>query len=493
MSLSHTALSLADVQEAAAEAYEIFGELGRGPRGLTIYLARERSARASMVLLELQPTGRGSAGFEEFALEFAGEVHAPGSVTGRICPSCGASDPRSGRFCARCRFNFADAADRPIRSRQELAQQVSSQTNNTYDILGEVDQAEGRGIVYFARDRGTGGLVALRLQPDEAAGAREEYSLDVTRSLDSLLASLPQAESPHPDTGDHRRTIVRPRDSAESSPGGAATGEEQIGRSWGRGRTRRARRGLHWFLGVVGGLVVVAAGLFLVLQGRGTTRPAPDAPLPLDTSAVRPSPPPEPDVVASATPEPPSPPPPAAASVPELLTLRLGGVPPAAAVMVDSQQIDSLVARLPRGTHTISIAAKGYKALAREVEVSSDTTLDLSAELAALKVKADPCKYPGEQYNAHGECYDEPPRLRRGTTLVQLPSDFPGTPRPSTVWVKVAADGSTGLVEPSKRSAPGFEELALQRAALLEWTPATLNGKPVPGWLEVEIRPVRPR
>jgi hypothetical protein len=494
MSLPDAVLPLADVQEAAAEAYEIYGELGRGARGLPVYLARERSERGRMVLLELHPAGGGS---EEFYLEFAGEVHAPGSVTGRICPSCGVTDPRSGRFCARCRYNFADSAARPARSRQELFEQVRTQTSNTYDILGEVDHAEGRGVVYLARAQGTGALVALRLQYDDRAGDREEYSLDATSSLDSLLASLVQAEAPGSRTAEHRRTIVRQRESASAFGRAAeAPGDGPRPRSWGRERARRRSRRIHWAIGVLGTLFVVGAVILVTARMQDTGRSAPlDLPVPLDTSAIRPIPQESPPAALQpeSLPLPPAgeslPPDTSEPQPPATITLRFSGVPAAAVVKVDSEPVDSQMARMPPGTHTVSVAASGYKELVKSVEILSDSTLDLSADLASLKVKFDPCRYPGQQYNVAGECYDEPPRLKRGSTLVRLPPDFVGNPRPSAQWVKVSADGRTVRVEPSRRSAPEFEELSTQQAYSLVWDPATKNDRPVAGWLEVELKP----
>ena len=173
------------------------------------------------------------------------------------------------------------------------------------------------------------------------------------------------------------------------------------------------------------------------------------------------------------------------------VTLRISGVPPRAIVAVDSMNADSLVARVLPGTHIISVTAPGYRKLVKSVDVGADSSLDLTVDLAALKIKLDPCRYPGEQYNATDECYDQLPTRIGGSAEVDLPPDFVGTPRPSILWVRVSADGETMEVQPSQRSSRQFEELAIRKAESLVWSPATKNGKPVVGWVQVEIRPAR--
>jgi hypothetical protein len=125
------------------------------------------------------------------------------------------------------------------------------------------------------------------------------------------------------------------------------------------------------------------------------------------------------------------------------------------------------------------------------VDLIADSTLDLSADLAAVKIRIDPCRYPGEQYNAADECYDQLPSRIGGSPEVELPADFVGIPRPSILWVKVSPEGRTIEVQPSQRSSRQFEELAVRQAESMTWSPATKNGRPVAGWLQVEIRPAR--
>jgi hypothetical protein len=176
---------------------------------------------------------------------------------------------------------------------------------------------------------------------------------------------------------------------------------------------------------------------------------------------------------------------------PGLVTLTISGVPTRAVIKVDSVAADSPILRLPSGAHTVSVTASGYRKLVKLVELRADSSIDLAGELAALKIRPDPCRYPGEQYNASDECYDQLPTRIGGSAEVDLPPDFVGNPRPSILWVRVSADGRTIEVQPSQRSSRQFEELAVERAKSMTWTPAMKNGKQVTGWLQLEIRPKR--
>lgn len=496
MSPPNTALPLTEVQEAAADTYEVYGELGRSAQGHPVYLAREKSPQGRMVLLDLRLVGQDPTGADEYALDFAGEVHAPGSVTGRICPSCGATDPRSGRYCARCRHSFADPMGRPVQSRQELLTQVRQQTGDTYDILGEIDHAAGRGIVYLAQDRSSGALVALRLQYDEAAGSGEGYSLDVTRSLDGLLASVVQPEGAGRMAEGRQPTIVRHTGAIPRASGATEAGDEALPRrNWRRERAPRRSSGLPWVAGGVG-VLLLAGGVMFVLDRRArTSSPVVagaavefDSTVEFDTTVVRA---PAPVDTTSPVADPALPPPDASTPPATTVTLKISGVPSGAVVKVDSVTADSLVVRVPPGPHMVSVAASGYRELVKVVNLATDSSLDLSGALATMKVRPDPCRNPGQQYNATEECYDQPPARIGGSAEVELPPDFMGSPRPSVLWVKVSADGRTIDVQPSQRSSRQFEELAIRQAESLEWDPATKNGKPVAGWLEVEIRPAR--
>ena len=228
----------------------------------------------------------------------------------------------------------------------------------------------------------------------------------------------------------------------------------------------------------VGGAVIATEGL------RRSSLPPKiiDTLLPIDTtldsSAFAREPTPEPGPAIETTPP-----------APKLVSVRLQGLPAGATVRLDTLSIDSIGTAVPPGAHTVSVKATGYRELVKTVEVSADTVLDLQADIAALRIRFDPCRYPGADYNANEECYDELPRRIAGSVRVQLPSDFGAVPRPSTLWVRVSPDGRTIGVEQSIRSTPEFEELAKRQAESFAWEPARKDGRAVSGWVEVKISP----
>lgn len=475
---------LTAVQEAAAAEYEVYGELGRAAGGYLVYLARERSGRAQLVLLELRPVGQDADGAEQYNLGVVAEVQTPGSVAGKVCPSCGATDPRSGRFCARCGSPIA-AADggAPARSRKELLEALRRDAAGAYEILGEMEQTAGRGVVYFARERESGGLVALRLQQESGAAAGDdEYSLDVTQDLGPLLASLGPAGAVASPLG--RRTMATRVSVAPSVPS-QETGIRPIVSPHPRRRPASHRT---WAAAALVLVLVGGAVFFAFAAKRRSVVVSTVAPqtveLPADTASA-------PATGAEMPPAPRA----------DSGSLRVTGLPEGAAVSVDGLQLDSMAARVPVGRHEVSIEAPGFERRIDSIDIAANATADLSPPLvkkarrarAPVEATETPtsCAYPGPEYNSNNECLDELPKLIDGSYRVLVPPDLAGTPRPSTLWVKVSATGRTETVEPYKRSSPEFEALAMQRADSLRWTPALKNGKAVSSWLEVQMVPVR--
>jgi hypothetical protein len=481
-------LSLADVQEAVSSQYEVLGELGRTGQGHSIYLARERGPTSRLLLLELIAVGGDATGGLEYALEPRGEVQSPGSIPGRICPSCGGTDSRSGKFCARCRYNFSDGNG--IQSREELAAQVREQTGHTYDLLGEIDHPRGEGFVYFARDRSSGGLVVLLLHYAGASESGQEFSLDPVHDLEPLLGAVAGERRPVAQT--ERTLFSRGAGRPPAHPREPIFDDETLSSGWQRDPPRPQPRRIHWaavlmvFLFAAGAAVLgyaywnpsrpsVAVSDSVSLDTTIGSRPEAMIPATLDSSP--------PKLEASA-----------------VLRVRFKGLPATAIAKLDTTLVDSVIAGVAPGKHTLSVAAPGYQQLTRPIELSRDTTIDLSSDFRPSKIltqpptpaAVDPCGNPGEQYNQANECYDEPPRLVHGSTRVQLPADFDGIPRSSTLWVRVSTTGKTVEVQPGKKSVPSFEELAFRRAYALEWSPALKDSKPVSGWVEVEIKPVPP-
>lgn len=70
-------------------------------------------------------------------------------------------------------------------SEDDLLRAVKDAAASEYEILGEMGRGERGSVVYLARERATGKLVALRLRPDGG-----EFELSVVRELDSTVPSM---------------------------------------------------------------------------------------------------------------------------------------------------------------------------------------------------------------------------------------------------------------------------------------------------------------
>lgn len=184
------------VQDAAAGSHEVLGDLGRDAKGRVIYLARDLESRA-LVALRLD----GAHG--EYVLDVARTLDRSVSASMRAaCDKCGAPRVGWGKFCPQC---GADLAQTPVenRSRAELLAAVQAAAQGEFEILGEMDHAEGGGAVYFARDLASGKVVTLRLRKEHDTSANSEsYSLGETQVLRPLVSSLGKtAAMPAPPRG----------------------------------------------------------------------------------------------------------------------------------------------------------------------------------------------------------------------------------------------------------------------------------------------------
>jgi len=172
------------VREAAEGEYEVVGEMGRGQRGAIVYLARDLSTKR-LVALRLEP-GESS---DEFTLEVVKQLDSSVPAVESSCPKCGAPQRGWGRFCPQCGSDLSGLSTE-LHSSDELLQAVKDASAGEFEVLGEMDRAEGGGRVYFARDLASGGLVALRLLKEKTAAGAEEYALNKTRVLKPLAEEL---------------------------------------------------------------------------------------------------------------------------------------------------------------------------------------------------------------------------------------------------------------------------------------------------------------
>ena len=192
-SSGHNDELLRAVQDAAAGSHEVLGEMGRDAGGHVIYLARDLQS-AALVALRLD----GADG--DYVLDVARTLDpAVGRAMSAACGRCGAPLVGWGKFCPQCGADVAHAVTENV-SRDELLDAVKAAARDEFEILGEMDRAEGGGVVYFARDLASGKVVTLRLRKEQDAGATESYSLGETQVLRPLVRAI-GAAAPAPPAG----------------------------------------------------------------------------------------------------------------------------------------------------------------------------------------------------------------------------------------------------------------------------------------------------
>ena len=176
------------VREAATPDFVVLGEIGRGADGTIAYLARERAA-GRLVALKASPGGAGG----EYVLDVAEQVDPTLPAPLSECPRCSAPLRGWNRFCTQCGVNlWSDRSAGERWDKADLLKAVEEATRGKYEILGEMDRSDGGGVVYFARELGTGKIEALRLQPE---GGRE-YSIGLTGVLQRFAGSIATYRSP---------------------------------------------------------------------------------------------------------------------------------------------------------------------------------------------------------------------------------------------------------------------------------------------------------
>ena len=187
------------VRAAAADEFDVLGEIARDGSDLVVFLAREF---ASDVLVALKLTREpDESGHDQYSLTVARELDPSIPDVESRCPRCNAKLRRWARFCTSCGTDVSGVgpSSQENLSRDTLRHAVRVAAESEYDVLGEIPRAEGGGLVYFARHRERGDIVALRLQQESDS----EYALDVTRVLKPIprvvkpaVASAPPAAAP---------------------------------------------------------------------------------------------------------------------------------------------------------------------------------------------------------------------------------------------------------------------------------------------------------
>ena len=191
-------------------------------------------------------------------------------------------------------------------------------------------------------------------------------------------------------------------------------------------------------------------------------------------------------------------------------TVRVvGNFPGRTTVYLDGTPAASAVTRLPVGRHEVAVSAPFFDFWVDTIDVANgqETTVRpaltrVTAPLAQLRrdrqqerareAQSSPvaaaCE-PGAGFNVNHVCFDE--RAKPTTpTFVPRPAGDSSTPRPSVLWVRVAADGHSTAVRPFVPSNdPEFERAARAFAMNVSWRPALKNGQPVTAWTQWIFQP----
>jgi hypothetical protein len=182
---------LTAVREAASAEFVVLGEMGRGGNGIVAYLARDR-ADGKLVALKVTPDPRGG---NEYTLDVAKQLDASVPAPSSTCPSCGVSLRGWHRFCTQCGINlWSDRSAGEGWNKTDLLKAVEQAVHGKFEILGEMDRAEGGGTVYFARELESGRLEALRLQHE----GNREFSIGLTGVLQRFAGSIGTYRPPGP-------------------------------------------------------------------------------------------------------------------------------------------------------------------------------------------------------------------------------------------------------------------------------------------------------
>ena len=203
---------------------------------------------------------------------------------------------------------------------------------------------------------------------------------------------------------------------------------------------------------------------------------------------------------------------PAAAPAPVVAdsgALKIVGLPAGSSVLIDGGPVTEAVTRLPAGRHVVGVSAPLYNFYEETVLVVAGDLYELEPVLvrqgvattrrsivqrrmAARGVVPPACAVFGPTYNADHACYDTRPRPIEAANVV-LPAEIKGMPSPTTLLVKVSADGHPIEVKGLRPSNNlQFEALARAFAANTSWVPAMRDGAPVEGWTSWAFSPVRP-
>ena len=380
------------VQQAVQGNYEVLGELGRSEpeAGVVVYLARQLGTGA-LVALRVRPADGARGASREMWLDVLRQLDASTPGPRETCVACGKAVSSWDRFCGSCGADLSAGDPGDGASPEALLEAVRSAAGAKYEVIGQMHRSDGGGNVYFARERKTGNLTALRLRREKAASGSNapQYSLGRTTVLKSVAESMGVVHGGPPP----RPTAVPPAP-AQPTPSVQPIPPTPLQPD----AAQHAARRDGWIL--AGLAAAVVAVTVIVVRGNAARSGATDT----TTSAHNDS------VVA-----------PAPAQV------TIGGTLPAEAVVtVDRAPVSPPTVNVPPGQHTFRVAAPGYEPAAQVLTVVAGQQMVWTPELTPhASAPTMPLRHAVSAGIVHGSSSPSPAPV---ATVASSPGSVPPTP-----------------------------------------------------------------
>lgn len=166
------------VKEATSEEFVVYGELGREKTSRVALLALDRARQVLVVLVVSATTAKD--GTVELGVDVREELDARVPDNGTFCVGCGTRLRPWGRYCQHCGLDVLGNGGTGDMDTADMREAVNEAITGDYELLGEMRRKESGGLVYFARERSTGRIAALRLSKGRSDG---EYELGETKVM----------------------------------------------------------------------------------------------------------------------------------------------------------------------------------------------------------------------------------------------------------------------------------------------------------------------
>ncbi|MGN6392893.1 MAG: serine/threonine-protein kinase, partial [Gemmatimonadales bacterium] len=168
----------AEVGRLAAGRFDVLGPLGRDSQEIYAFLARPSHGGDRLVVLKAVATDP----FLPAELEVVEQLDQSVPPPAGSCAVCQTPFKSWARSCPDCGTGLGGA---PLDSRDALKRLRSAVRTaaSGFEVLGDMQRADGGGVVFFARELPAGQIVALKLDQQEARGDRPRYSVTATRMM----------------------------------------------------------------------------------------------------------------------------------------------------------------------------------------------------------------------------------------------------------------------------------------------------------------------